>query len=108
MGRKKIAIQEIWNERIRRVTFKKRRIGLFKKAIELSKLTGAYVQVKVFYDQDNSLIEYFSHSEDNFAGIQRNCSEVTEYAKFFNEHYELVSQIEQKVTKHGKTCAGIG
>ena len=33
MGRKKIQIEKIDDERIRRVTFKKRRIGLLKKAI---------------------------------------------------------------------------
>ena len=33
MGRKKIEIKRIDEERIRRVTFKKRRIGLLKKAI---------------------------------------------------------------------------
>lgn len=33
MGRKKIEIEKIEDERIRRVCFKKRRIGLFKKAI---------------------------------------------------------------------------
>jgi uncharacterized protein YlzI (FlbEa/FlbD family) len=33
MGRKKIIIKEIEDERVRRVTFKKRRIGLLKKAI---------------------------------------------------------------------------
>ena len=43
MGRKKIAMEQITNEKIKRVTFKKRRIGLLKKAIQLSKLTGAIV-----------------------------------------------------------------
>jgi len=33
MGRKKIQIKLIQDERIKRVTFKKRRIGLLKKAI---------------------------------------------------------------------------
>lgn len=33
MGRKKIEISKIEDDRVRRVCFKKRRIGLFKKAI---------------------------------------------------------------------------
>ena len=60
MGRKKIEIEHITDERIRRVTFKKRRIGLLKKAIQLSKLTDAKVQLKVYNEKDESLIEYFS------------------------------------------------
>ena len=41
MGRKKIKIALIDDERIKKVTLKKRRIGLLKKAIQLSKLTEA-------------------------------------------------------------------
>ena len=33
MGRKKIEIEPIEDDRVRRVCFKKRRIGLFKKAL---------------------------------------------------------------------------
>ena len=52
MGRKKIEIERISDERVCRVTFKKRRLGLLKKAIQLSKLTGAKVQMKVYHDKD--------------------------------------------------------
>lgn len=62
MGRKKIEIQKIEDDRIRRVTFKKRRIGLLKKAIQLSKLTNARVMLKVYHEEDGSLIEYYSDS----------------------------------------------
>jgi len=63
MGRRKIVIKQIEDDRIRRVTFKKRRMGLLKKAIQLSKLTGAHVELKVYYEKDQSLIEYYSNSE---------------------------------------------
>jgi hypothetical protein len=69
MGRKKIEMDRIEDERTRRVTFKKRRIGLLKKAIQLSKLTDAKIMLKVYNEEDDSLIEYFSHSEEDFAGI---------------------------------------
>jgi hypothetical protein len=52
MGRKKIEIEKIQDERDRRVTFKKRRIGLLKKAIQLSKLTDAIVMLKVYNKED--------------------------------------------------------
>jgi hypothetical protein len=105
MGRKKIEIEHIVDERIRRVTFKKRRIGLLKKAIQLSKLTGAQVQLKVYNDMDQSYIEYFSKNENDFDNLSKHSERVKEYSKFYNQHYELVAQIEERVTKYGTaTC----
>ncbi|CAN8312372.1 unnamed protein product [Cochlearia groenlandica] len=47
-GRQKIEIKEIHQESKRQVTFSKRRRGLFKKAAELSVLTGAKIAVITF------------------------------------------------------------
>jgi len=63
MGRKKIEIIRIDDERTRRVTFKKRRLGLLKKAIQLSTLTDAVIELKIYQEEDQSLIEYYSTSE---------------------------------------------
>ena len=52
MGRKKISIQYIDDDKIRHVTLKKRRLGLLKKAMQLSKLTGAKIQLKVYHAED--------------------------------------------------------
>jgi hypothetical protein len=101
MGRKKIEMERIEDERTRRVTFKKRRIGLLKKAIQLSKLTDAKIMLKVYNQEDDSLIEYFSHSEEDFIGIHQNSQSIVEYSKFFNKHYNLVARLEEKVTRHG-------
>ena len=101
MGRKKIQIEKIDDERIRRVTFKKRRIGLLKKAIQLSKLTDAKISLKVYNDEDMSLIEYFSNSANEFDHISPHNGSVHEYSRFQNKHYDLVSRLEEKVTKHG-------
>jgi hypothetical protein len=101
MGRKKIEIEKIRDERDRRVTFKKRRIGLLKKAIQLSKLTDAKVIMKVYNPEDQSLIEYFSFGADDFEEIYKNSPMVSQYCKFNNSHYELVNNIEEQVTKHG-------
>jgi len=48
MGRRKIAIARIENERHRQVTFAKRKSGLIKKATELSVLCGCDVALLVF------------------------------------------------------------
>lgn len=101
MGRRKIQIESIEDERIRRVTFKKRRIGLLKKAIQLSKLTNAIVQLKVYQEEDQSLIEYYSKNEKDFENISKTSEKVYEFSKFTNKHYDLVANLEEKVTKHG-------
>jgi hypothetical protein len=82
MGRKKIQIKLIQDERIKRVTFKKRRIGLLKKAIQLSMLTEAKVMLKVYNSKDKSLIEYYSHSETDFENLSKNSPQVYEYSQF--------------------------
>ena len=64
MGRKKEDIDMLTDARERKVTFKKRRIGIIKKAIQLSKLTGAVVELKVYNPEDASFIEFFSESRD--------------------------------------------
>ena len=48
MGRKKIEMGRIEDDRVRRVTFKKRRVGLLKKAMQLSKLTDAKIELKIY------------------------------------------------------------
>lgn len=71
MGRKKIQIQYIPDDKIRHVTLKKRRLGLLRKAMQLSKLTGAKVQLKLFHAEDQSFVEYYSHTEDDFVAISK-------------------------------------
>jgi hypothetical protein len=57
------------------------------------------IELKVYQDEDQSLIEYFSTKED---GMKTYCAEnVHEYSKFFNKHYNLVARLEERVTKHG-------
>jgi hypothetical protein len=69
MGRKKEEIGKLTEVRERKVTFKKRRIGIIKKAIQLSKLTGAILHLKVYNEEDASLIEFYSNSKDELDGI---------------------------------------
>mmetsp|Transcript_27179 Transcript_27179/g.52708 ORF Transcript_27179/g.52708 Transcript_27179/m.52708 type:complete len:576 (+) Transcript_27179:59-1786(+) len=51
MGRKKIDIKMITSEKNRQVTFNKRRVGLMKKAMELSILCGCEVGLIVLFDR---------------------------------------------------------
>ena len=60
MGRRKINITPILDERVRRVTFKKRRIGIIKKSMQISILTSSKIWMKIYNPEDNSLVEYYS------------------------------------------------
>lgn len=63
MGRKKITIELIQDERNRQVTFTKRKYGLLKKARELSILCGAEIAVVIFSNGggQSRLNDYCSH-----------------------------------------------
>ena len=51
MGRKKIIIRKIQDERSRHATFAKRKNGLIKKAMELSVLCGCEIALVMFNSQ---------------------------------------------------------
>merc|ERR1711998_143172 len=62
MGRRKIDIAYLNDDRVRKVTFCKRKGGLFKKADDLSKLCG--VEVAVVIIQENDKTCHFASSSD--------------------------------------------
>lgn len=64
MGRKKIQIQPIKEERNRQVTFLKRKHGLMKKAYELSVLCNCEVAL-VIMTSNNKVIQYSSSDMDS-------------------------------------------
>jgi len=63
MGRKKIQITRITDERNRQVTFTKRKFGLMKKAYELSVLCDCEIAVIIF-NSHNKLFQYASTDMD--------------------------------------------
>ncbi len=64
VGRKKIEIKKIANDRARQVTFTKRKGGLLKKAEELSILCNSEVFIAIFSSNDK-LYEYCSAEQSN-------------------------------------------
>mmetsp|Transcript_9386 Transcript_9386/g.15449 ORF Transcript_9386/g.15449 Transcript_9386/m.15449 type:complete len:464 (-) Transcript_9386:65-1456(-) len=63
MGRKKIRIERIADERNRQVTFTKRKNGLMKKAMELSVLCDCEIALIIF-NSNNKLFQYSSTEMD--------------------------------------------
>ena len=96
MGRKKIPFQLIGDDKIRHVTFKKRRLGVLRKAMQLSRLTGAKVSLKIYWHEDESFIEYFGHTETDLNHITQHSPFVDEYALFLNQHYDFVEQVDDR------------
>eukprot|EP01130_Rhizamoeba_saxonica_P011191 TRINITY_DN4633_c0_g1_i3.p1 TRINITY_DN4633_c0_g1~~TRINITY_DN4633_c0_g1_i3.p1 ORF type:complete len:205 (+),score=42.68 TRINITY_DN4633_c0_g1_i3:44-658(+) len=78
MGRKKIKIEKIENDRKRASTFKKRKWGLTKKAMELSILCDCEIAMIIFSQQD----EMFLYSSSDIEEI------VSRYVSY-DEPYEV-------------------
>ncbi|KAI9260236.1 hypothetical protein BY458DRAFT_516567 [Sporodiniella umbellata] len=64
MGRRKIRIQPLTEDRNRQVTFLKRKQGLMKKAYELSVLCNCEIALVIFNNQSNKLVQYASSDMD--------------------------------------------
>ena len=77
MGRRKIDIVRIENERHRQVTFTKRKSGLMKKATELAILCDAQVAVVVF-GANQKMSVYSSQPMDEMLEHYRSYNETPE------------------------------
>lgn len=83
MGRRKIKIAKLKDDRNIQATFAKRKVGLMKKAHELSVLCGCEIGLIIF-NNDNKLTEYSSSDMDQIL------LRYTEY----NEPHEIKRQDE--------------
>ncbi|ODQ59217.1 hypothetical protein WICANDRAFT_22539, partial [Wickerhamomyces anomalus NRRL Y-366-8] len=68
MGRRKISIQPITDERNRKVTFVKRKAGLFKKAHELAVLCQVDLAVIILGNNNSKFYEYSSVNVQDLLG----------------------------------------
>lgn len=66
MGRKKIKIEKITQHKNRQVTFSKRRVGLMKKAMELSILCDCEIAMILFSGD-----QLYQYSSTNMDGIMK-------------------------------------
>ena len=90
MGRKKIKIERIVDERNRQVTFTKRKNGLMKKAMELSVLCDCDIAL-VIYNSNEKLYQYSSGDiEDVLRRFHTECAEAHEARNnqdLFDQHF---------------------
>ena len=98
MGRKKIQISRITDERNRQVTFNKRKFGVMKKAYELSVLCDCEIALIIFSssnklyqyastDMDKVLLKYTEYNEPHESLTNKNIIEVSclHFRFFFKE-----------------------
>ena len=97
MGRKKIEIQRIGDDRNRQVTFTKRKFGLMKKAYELSVLCDCEIALIVF-NSHNRLYQYASSDMDKVLLKYTECNEPHE--SWTNK--DIVDLIAKKESGKGK------
>ena len=69
MGRGKVNIEKIADLKTKTICFKKRRIGLIKKAMQLSKLSECEVSLRIFWKEDGSLLEYASDANQQLNSL---------------------------------------
>ncbi|KAL5288304.1 MEF2C family protein [Megaselia abdita] len=92
MGRKKIQISRITDERNRQVTFNKRKFGVMKKAYELSVLCDCEIALIIF-SSSNKLYQYASTDMDKV---------LLKYTEYSEPHESLTNKnIIEKETKNG-------
>lgn len=88
MGRKKIAIKRIEGDSQRKATFEKRRVGLLKKAMELSILCDCELSVTIKPRASAMLRNsYYIYSSDPYNKVIKNFQDYKgEYTLLTNEH----------------------
>ncbi|KFA79713.1 hypothetical protein S40288_09491 [Stachybotrys chartarum IBT 40288] len=91
MGRRKIAIEKIRDDKPRGITFKKRKNGLFKKAYELSVLTGC--KVTLFIEGEDGSTHPFVPTEHSWLSTTVTPSKKTPRQKSSPAHPEPIDMV---------------
>ena len=105
MGRNKIKIEKIKNDRNRLVTFIKRKRGLIKKAMELALLCDADVFVAVV-SHENPQLSIFSNDPNPETFTEKSLIEPIEFCSL-SEYSTLFSQNENSNTVSTKEVTNI-
>ncbi|XP_024534891.1 agamous-like MADS-box protein AGL28 [Selaginella moellendorffii] len=105
MGRAKIEIKKIENRSARQVCFSKRRMGLIKKASELSILCGSEVGIIVFSQAGKAFS--FGHPCIDYVidktlkrPVQINCEKIEKIRQLEKQYNELLQELENETEKH--------
>ncbi|KAI9142653.1 hypothetical protein BKA69DRAFT_1065634 [Paraphysoderma sedebokerense] len=106
MGKRKIVIKKIEDERNRQVTFSKRKLGLMKKAYELSVLCGAEVGLIIISpngklyqfassDMDDILYKYTEYSEPTENKTNGDLAKIVQRSKHMGDGEEDIEEDQE-------------
>ena len=95
MGRKSIPLTLIQDSRDRRICFIKRRIGAVKKLMQLSMLSGCKVDLKIYLEEDASLLEY--RSEELLSDLST--KPLDSYLNLYDKDLSEFSEAELSLTR---------
>ena len=102
MGRKKLDTMDyITNENLRNIAYSKRKKGLVKKAMELSKLCGVDIHLVVFDKKKQRLIEFSSSNEfsakaaEEMIDNQNNSKTSYKFEKYTNAEYDRYQNLNK-------------
>ena len=100
MGKKKIKIQQLDNEKNRQLTLNKRKKGLIKKAMELAILCNADVFIQVAGVRNNNETTLFSSTDLRSMTkiVNRNLKQAKK-SIYFKEDYEQLFKIQKEPKK---------
>ena len=56
--------------------------------------------MKVYNQEDKSLIEYYTNDINELDQIQPETKDVNEFSRFYNRNYDIIANIEEKLTKN--------
>ena len=106
MGQRRIdTVQKISNETNRYVTFCKRKRGLLKKSIELSRLCDQFMYIVIFDQQKQRLVEYCSVKSFSSKVVAKltnpDLDSKIMHEKYTNEDYDLFNK-EQFTSKESE------
>ena len=83
MGKQKTSLSPIKEERIRNITFNKRKLGLLKKATELSLMCNIKVFL-MFTDMHNNLFKFVYPNDEN---VMQFCASLKNVFEYSDHHY---------------------
>ena len=101
MGKDKTDITRIADDKMRYVTFEKRKRGFLKKAIELSLMCDKQMLIFIYDNVSNKLVHYQSHSDFTLGSVET-CQDnlALQIETYDNANYEMMEK--QRITIDNK------
>ena len=106
MSKPKTTLSPIKNEKIRNITFNKRKLALLKKATELSILCNVKVFL-MFTDMHHNLFKFVYPSDENVMEFCASLKNVFEYTNHHYPNFQIKNRKERSDKKKNKLALAL-